>query len=219
MQFLLDYLLCTLEFGYIWEHIAKLTVETWQLRSDDDKEKKSYPKKAYKWDRVRRTENTNRRFYSKPQLTAEITGVDLNLIYRIKAILEIISSGHKADLGKFGDYFIQAAKFYTIMYVLVVLATARGHTGVYRRQFLKCVATAAKIHKVHSRPVVMNVFCSRKRLRTCSTFTSRFASNSGVWWYRRRFADQATKYTSPCTFLAKGKNRVPWGTWGRIPEL
>lgn len=37
-QFPLDYLLCTLEFVYIWEHIAyKRTVKKWQLRSVDDK--------------------------------------------------------------------------------------------------------------------------------------------------------------------------------------
>lgn len=31
------------------------------------------------------------------------------------------------------------------------------------------------------------------------------ASNSGVFWYSRRFAEQASKYTSSCTFLASLK--------------
>lgn len=45
--------------------------------------------------------NTSRRFFADHELSATITGIDSGLIYRLKVILEVISSGHKIDTKKF----------------------------------------------------------------------------------------------------------------------
>ncbi|XP_053950851.1 uncharacterized protein LOC128858515 [Anastrepha ludens] len=41
--------------------------------------------------------NTSRRFFKNPKLAADIIGVDYNFIYRLKIILEAISSGYEID--------------------------------------------------------------------------------------------------------------------------
>lgn len=45
--------------------------------------------------------NTSRRFFDNPSLAAEITGINYDLIYRLKVILEVISSGYKTNIEKF----------------------------------------------------------------------------------------------------------------------
>lgn len=60
--------------------------------------------------------NTSRRFFSDFELAAEITGVNSNLIYRLKIILEVISSGHEVNLAKFSIYARDTAKLYVDLY-------------------------------------------------------------------------------------------------------
>lgn len=60
--------------------------------------------------------NTSRRFFENPQLSAEITKVDFQLIYRLKVILETISSGHKIDIQQFDEYAMDTAKLYVELY-------------------------------------------------------------------------------------------------------
>lgn len=60
--------------------------------------------------------NTSRRFFENPQLAADITKVDFNFIYRLKVILETISSGHKIDTQKFDDYAMATARLYCDLY-------------------------------------------------------------------------------------------------------
>lgn len=48
--------------------------------------------------------NNNRRLFEKnPHLAADITGINYNLIYRLKVILETISSGHRIDSQKYNQ--------------------------------------------------------------------------------------------------------------------
>lgn len=110
----------------------KLTVKKWQLRSNVDKAIVKERKKIIQEKFRRETGlivdvpkvgfgntndgNTSRRFFSNPELAAEITGVDYNFIYRLKVILEVISSGHKVHLDKFADYCIDTAKLYISLY-------------------------------------------------------------------------------------------------------
>ena len=54
--------------------------------------------------------------FSDPQKASEITGVDFNLIYKLKIILEVISSGHKVNLKRFADYCLETAKHYVPLY-------------------------------------------------------------------------------------------------------
>lgn len=60
--------------------------------------------------------NSSRRFFGNPELVAEITGIDLNLIYRFKVILQTISSGHKINLEKFDSYTKKTAELYVQLY-------------------------------------------------------------------------------------------------------
>lgn len=110
----------------------KLPVKKWQLRSDADKAIVNERKVAIQKTFRRETglivdvpkagfgnsndENTSRRFFANPQKASDITGVDFDLIYRIKIILEVISSGHKVNLQKFADYGLATAKLYVSLY-------------------------------------------------------------------------------------------------------
>lgn len=60
--------------------------------------------------------NTSGRFFMDPDLSAQITGVDPRLIYRLKVILEVISSGYKINTEKFDSYCINTAILYVELY-------------------------------------------------------------------------------------------------------
>lgn len=60
--------------------------------------------------------NTSRRFFEDPKLASEITGIDFDLIYRIKVILEVISSGYKVDPEKYDIYAKETARLYVNLY-------------------------------------------------------------------------------------------------------
>lgn len=60
--------------------------------------------------------NTSRRFFENPQLAADITGINYELIYRLKVILETISSGHRIDTKKYDKYAEETAKLYIELY-------------------------------------------------------------------------------------------------------
>lgn len=60
--------------------------------------------------------NTARRFFSDPELTAQITGVDLRLIERFSIILQVLSCGRKIDAAKFESYAFQTAQLYVELY-------------------------------------------------------------------------------------------------------
>ena len=60
--------------------------------------------------------NTSRRFFENPRLAAEITGISYDLIYRLKVILEAISSGFKIDPVKYERYASETARIYVSLY-------------------------------------------------------------------------------------------------------
>lgn len=110
----------------------KLPVKKWQLRCKEDKDVVETRKKEIQ-DLFRarmgllvdipkqgfgntNNGNTSRRFFMDPELAANITGIDIDLIYRIKVILEVISSGFKIDLDKFSTYTRDTAKLYVQLY-------------------------------------------------------------------------------------------------------
>jgi hypothetical protein len=51
-------------------------------------------------------------FFADPELAGAITGIDVNLIYRFKVILEVISSGHKINIQKYSKYVTDTAEMY-----------------------------------------------------------------------------------------------------------
>ncbi|KAK5645599.1 hypothetical protein RI129_006899 [Pyrocoelia pectoralis] len=60
--------------------------------------------------------NTSRRFFSDPKIASDITGISYNLIYRLKVILEAISSGHLIDPEKYDRYGLETARLYVDLY-------------------------------------------------------------------------------------------------------
>lgn len=60
--------------------------------------------------------NTSRRFFEDPKLASEITGISYDLIYRLKVILETISSGYIIDVEKYDKYALQTARLYVELY-------------------------------------------------------------------------------------------------------
>lgn len=110
----------------------KLPVKKWQLRSECDKDivkqRKSEIQENFR-NKIglivdvpkpgfgnTNDGNSSRRFFMDPELAAEITGIDPNLIYRLKVILETISSGHKICVQKFSEYTMETAKLYVQLY-------------------------------------------------------------------------------------------------------
>ena len=53
--------------------------------------------------------NTARKFFSDPELTAEITGVNLELIERFAYILHNLTSSEATDLDEFQKYTVETA--------------------------------------------------------------------------------------------------------------
>lgn len=60
--------------------------------------------------------NTSRRFFSDPETAANITGIDVDLIKRLKVILEVLASGFPVDTDKFAEYLKCTAKYYVELY-------------------------------------------------------------------------------------------------------
>ena len=61
--------------------------------------------------------NTSRRFFADLELAGAITGVDVNLIYRFKVTLEVISSGQKINTEKYSKYATDIAEMYARLYL------------------------------------------------------------------------------------------------------
>lgn len=114
-------------------HLAyKLTVQKWQLRGGEEKEKVKLRKLSIQNEFKSKMGlivdvpkanfgntndgNTSRRFFANHELSAEITGIDATFIYRLKIILEVLSSGHEVNLEKFSDYATETAELYIQLY-------------------------------------------------------------------------------------------------------
>ena len=60
--------------------------------------------------------NTSRRFFSDPQASSCITGVNIGLIKNCSIILETLSSGYKIDIKKFEKFAELTAELYVEIY-------------------------------------------------------------------------------------------------------
>lgn len=60
--------------------------------------------------------NTARRFFSNPALSAEITGIDQDLIHRFGVILQTINSGYEINIENFEQYCLKTAENYVSLY-------------------------------------------------------------------------------------------------------
>ena len=60
--------------------------------------------------------NTARKFFQNPQMSAEITGIDIEVITRFKIILQALSSGYDVNVAKFEEYTITTARLFVSKY-------------------------------------------------------------------------------------------------------
>lgn len=60
--------------------------------------------------------NTSLRFFADHALAAEITELDIYLIYRFKVILETLSRGHKINTSVFSSYAKETVEMYVNLY-------------------------------------------------------------------------------------------------------
>jgi hypothetical protein len=114
-------------------HVAyKLPVQKWRLRSEDEKaivkQRKVETQEEFRTKMRLLVDvpkpgccdtndcSTSRRFFADPELAGAITGIDVNLIYRFKVILEVVSSGHKINAEKYSIYATDTADKYVRLY-------------------------------------------------------------------------------------------------------
>jgi hypothetical protein len=112
---------CCLKLSY------KLDIKKWQTRKCDKDNKKNVqqgfkerlgliidePKQGYG---SSNDGNTARRFFSNYSISAEITGVDEELIRRIYIILQAMSCGFQIDVQKFQKYTEETARKFVELY-------------------------------------------------------------------------------------------------------
>jgi hypothetical protein len=60
--------------------------------------------------------NTARKFFEDPKLTAEITGLDENLIYSFSVILQVVASGEQINITRFRKYAKDTTSCYVDLY-------------------------------------------------------------------------------------------------------
>lgn len=115
-------------------HLAyKLPVKKYRERKTESEKKLEHEKKLYIQKRFREETgllvdipkanfgntndgNTSRRFFEDPKLASDITGINYDLIYRLKVILEAISSGHIIHSEKYDQYALDTARLYVDLY-------------------------------------------------------------------------------------------------------
>lgn len=132
LKFGLSILHARIRFFEFLLHLAyKLPIKKWQVRDEEDKkivsETKDKNKKSF-WEEKgllvdmpkagvgnSNDGNTSRRFFADPAVSAQITGVDVQLIKKFEVILEAISTSHDIDVDKFSKYTLETANLY--MYI------------------------------------------------------------------------------------------------------
>lgn len=114
-------------------HISyNLSFQTWSATSEEKKrlkqEKKTLVQRRFREelgliiDKPRQVSgnsndgNTARRFFHNASCSAEITGVDINLIKRLYKILQALSPGVMINAEKFGSYAMETARIYVSNY-------------------------------------------------------------------------------------------------------
>lgn len=53
--------------------------------------------------------NTARAFFNNPKMSAEITGINENVIVRCATLLQCMASGYKINVNKFGEFALDTA--------------------------------------------------------------------------------------------------------------
>ena len=119
-------------YGNDITYFYNLSFQTWEATSEEKKrlkqEKKILVQKRFREelgliiDKPRQVSgntndgNTAKRFFYNASCSAEITGVDENLIKRFYIILQALSSGVMINAESFGSYAVETARIYVTNY-------------------------------------------------------------------------------------------------------
>lgn len=60
--------------------------------------------------------NISRRFFADIDTASEITGINKDFLNRLKIVLEVISSSHRVNTAKFGEFCNNIVKIYVELY-------------------------------------------------------------------------------------------------------
>lgn len=117
---------CLLHISY------RLDIKKWQVRGDDDKasvkQRSDHIKQQFKSkmglivDKPKpgygnsNDGNTARRFFLNAEMSAEVTGLDVNLIQKFCVILRTLSSGYDINLVEFEKLCMETRKLYLNLY-------------------------------------------------------------------------------------------------------
>lgn len=133
-QYGLSTLHCWIRFMEVILHISyNLSFTKWSATTAENKnlrtQKKTYVQKKFREelglniDKPKQGSgntndgNTARRFFQNYNCTAEITGVDEELIKRFYVLLQVMSSGKRINAKKFGEYALDTAQVYVNKYM------------------------------------------------------------------------------------------------------
>ena len=136
-------------------HIAyKKETRKWQARSKEHKEKASEAKQKIQTDFMNKMGlvvdfpksggsgtsndgNTSRRAFAVYEQTAEILGIDQNLIFRFYIILVTLSSGYEIDCLKFKDYCFDTFRLYVSLYPWYYMAQSVHKVLIHGHDIIK----------------------------------------------------------------------------------
>lgn len=82
--------------------------------------------------------NTARRFFQNPEQTANITGVDLNLITRFGVILRTLACGMEIDSDRFDKYAIETAQLYVKLYPWYYMPSSVHKILIHGADVIRC---------------------------------------------------------------------------------
>ena len=91
--------------------------------------------------------NTARRSFADPVAFSAITGVDQQLIERLRAILEAINSSNPIDVRRYSEFALETARHYVSLYQWYHMPASahKGHSTVKRRKILEITPTHLQI--------------------------------------------------------------------------
>lgn len=131
----------------------KLPIRKWQVREKNEKEivssRKSLIQKKFRneigliVDRPKpgfgssNDGNTARRFFENAEVSASITGIDINIIRKFRNIMCIISSGYEINLELFKSYLHDTAKLYVKEYPWYPMPTTVHKILMHGQQVIK----------------------------------------------------------------------------------
>lgn len=81
--------------------------------------------------------NTARRFFRDSQMSATITGINENLIYRFSVILSTLSCSYDIDAKKFNGYALETADLYVKLYEWYPMAPCVHKILIHSKEVLE----------------------------------------------------------------------------------